>query len=172
MRHLTALAVISLLFLSSCEMESLDNGMMFRDGVYLYSNPPLGVYVDSEMDALIVDEAIDWWAEQAGREMFFRPTPTPDVTVFVGHIPSSEVVGLANIRFSRFDGLITSCDIILSSDYYGDRDYILGGVKHELGHCVGLDDDPFSRDVNSIMSNTLLPDGQLTERDRVLTDRL
>jgi hypothetical protein len=39
-------------------------------------------------------------------------------------------------------------------------------LLHEMGHCLGLEDDPPSLDLSSIMSSKLLYVGGLTQADR------
>ena len=173
MKHL----LLVLFLLVACDPTYLDNGRISRDGLELYSAPPLGVSASPEMRPFVL-QAIDWWADQVGTEVFFSPTPTPDVNVTVGFVPAGdefdieemtgENLGIAYLDYSRFDGLVTWCEIVISSDIAYHESTVLEVTKHELGHCLALDDDPRSLDLNSIMSSPLVWRGEVTPRDKAI----
>jgi hypothetical protein len=160
------------IILAACSPDHLNNGSLYLDGVELYASPPLGVSARSKIQWETA-EAIAWWNGQVGDEVFYEPIPTPDVTVSVGFVPSDvdvetmggDQIGVAYLDFSRVDGLIFGCEIVISSDIADDYETALEVTKHELGHCLGLADDPRSLDLNSIMSSPLVWRGEVTEKD-------
>jgi hypothetical protein len=161
------------IILAACSPDHLDNGSLYLDGVELYASPPLGVSARSKIRRETSD-AIEWWNDQVGAEVFYEPTPTPDITVSIGaNVPFTvdpdtmywEQLGIAYADYSGYDGLITGCEIIILDAILDDYETALGVVKHELGHCLGLADDPHSLDLNSIMSSPLMWRGEVTEKD-------
>lgn len=164
--------IIAVVIIATCcaacdGLTTPDNGQLVSRGFELYSWPPLGVRpLDDDIDG-VVFQAMHWWNEQIGDEVFFAPTPTPDVTVEIGAI-SGTADGIANITHSSVGGLILNCEVTLASDAIAlhDRATIVELAKHELGHCLGLDDDPKTLHLNSIMSVPLWPYGEVTPHDR------
>lgn len=172
MKHL----LIVILLLMACDPTYLDEGRDYRDGLELYSAPPLGVQAEPDIRGFVLI-AVPWWSAQIGQEVAFSPTPTPDITMAFGHVPApdydpetleGDVGGIANIDYSLHDGLIIGCDIIISSDLRGFDDAVLEVVKHEIGHCLALADDPHSLDLNSIMSDPGVWRGEVTPGDRAI----
>jgi hypothetical protein len=148
---------------------------MVRDGVTLRTNLPVGVSSSVEMWPYTLSAA-QWWNQQVREVVFDFPTSTPDVMVYSGYVPAGDfdvetatggAAGFADIQYSLWDGLITSCEITVSSDI-SDAHSVVEVTKHELGHCLGLDDDPDSLDLNSIMSSPMPWRGELTEGDLAL----
>lgn len=163
MRYHTEVILATAALVASCDPSIHDNGQLVRGEVTLYSAPPLGVIASEEVRGA-VSEAIIWWGEQIGEEVFFMPTPVPDVVVDEGYLEPGKL-GLADIDYSRIDGLVVGCEVTLSLDLTTD---LLEVTKHELGHCLALDDDAHSLDLNSVMSSPALPSGEVTEKDRDL----
>jgi len=168
------LLVIFCLFLGACGGEHLDNGRLVRMGHTLYSPIPMGISAAPDITP-IVESAVDWWNDQIGTEVFFMPSPTPDITVEFGPIidPTNPddiygEIGIAYLTFSYFDGLILDCDVVVSWDYRDDTDTATEITKHELGHCLGLADDTPSVDLNSVMQSALWTHGEVTAGDRDL----
>jgi hypothetical protein len=180
MRRTAPLALLALL-LAGCPgpTDWLDNGLMVRDGLELHQAAlPVTVAVDMSVeDDTLVPEIIAWWNDQAGFEVFAGPVPVADILVTVGYVPGDyedNVAGLAEVEFAA-DGSITSCLVTLSSDIAYHRPTLLKDGEHELGHCVGLEDDPgppTTVDLRSIMSDPLDPLGRLTDNDRELLEEM
>jgi hypothetical protein len=173
------LILLTFLLLASCDPTYLDEGLLIRDGVDLYAVPPLGISASPEMVPHVL-RATSWWNRQIGDTVFFSPTPTPDVTVSSGYVPSEDydpvtasgdLDGIAYLEYSRWDGLIVSCEVVISSDILYARE-AHEATKHELGHCLGLADDPQSLDLNSIMSSPMPWSGEVTEHDREIIRRM
>lgn len=157
--------------LLACDPTYLDEGLLVRGGLELHVTGPQGV------SGPFANAAGQWWNEQCGVGLFYSPTPTPDVTIETGYVPSgsygpdqiiADEAGIAYIDFSRVDGLILGCEVVLSSDIAYDDQTLLETAKHEIGHCLGLADDPHSLDLNSIMSSPIGYRGQVTAGDCAL----
>lgn len=156
MRH-SPLPILALLLLS-CDPAHLDNGLMTRGELMLHVEGPQGV------SGVFAEEVAQWWNEQCGAELLYAPTPTPDITISRGYVEGEEVLGVADVQYSNFDGLILSCDITVSSDVF-DEVFALEVAYHEAGHCLGLDDDPNSQDLQSIMASPMIYEGRATPGD-------
>jgi hypothetical protein len=185
-----ALAVLFLLG-SDCEeqrLDDLDEG--FRNVGELEIHPeviPMAVEGDSSLDdeglAPLVPAVVAWWNDQIGddEDWFYEAMGAPDITVEVNYISLDSMpddflaiehdVDLAEIHYSTYDGAVISCHCILNVDLAYDYDTMEQGLRHCLGHCLGLEDDPgidVTVDLRSIMSNPLDPLGELTDHDREL----
>jgi len=162
--------------------DHLDNGLMVRDGLTLHAAGfPLAVAVDDTVeDDTLVPEVIAWWNDQAGFEVFYAseldpppPLRLPDIVVAIGYTGGdyeAPVIGVSAIDFDS-EGTIVDCQVTLSYDLAYDRDTMVKGGEHELGHCVALEDDPgppVTVDLRSIMSDPLDMWGRLTDHDRDL----
>jgi hypothetical protein len=174
------------LFIISMVMCSCDNvgpveqdlGFKIEDGVEtvpLYA--PYAVQADPSIpDAVYVDDAVLWWNSQLpdGHIAFTLGGPLPDIIVYESYVPCDDPLeddcpaGLAIVTFSRSDGAILACEIIISSDITYDSEWTEKVLQHELGECLGLTDDcgpPTCVDLRSIMSSPLDPLGELTAAD-------
>lgn len=122
MRHLW----ISLLLISCGEYPSYletDNG----DPLWLMT--PAGV----EGDAPRLQDAVAFWPclhQGAG-----------PIHVEVGYLPDP-MMGYSSVLWDRDTGEIVSCDVIVSVDIAYHHDTVEAVLIHELGHCLGLADDP------------------------------
>ena len=166
--------LIFLLF-CACSSAHLDVGLLERDAGDLYACPPLGISPQQDVSSA-TDTAVTWWNEQIGEQVFFLSPYVTDFSVRRGYVPPGDydpesttggVAGIARLEYSE-DGLITSCDITVSIDISYSWQTMVEVIKHELGHCLGLDDDPYSLDLNSIMSDPMVWRGEVTELDREL----
>jgi hypothetical protein len=154
--------LLAILALSACDPTYLDEGLMVREGLTLHVDGPVGISGE------FAEEVSQWWNEQCGETLFYSPTPTPDATIEFGYVADPHELGnlgIAAIEYSRIDGLITFCEITISSDIAYHEETALEVAKHEAGHCLGLDDDPNSLDLNSIMASPSLYRGQVTPGD-------
>lgn len=165
MKHI----LITALLLIACET---DNGLIHRDGINLWSSPPIGVLVESSIDQGIVRESIDWWNERPSEDVFHETTQFPGASIGIGHVPDQtdlEELGIAYLYLDEeIEGLISFCEIIISENIKGNRETLLRVVEHELGHCLGLDNDPYS--ISSIMSSPIVPNGEVTPGDLALIE--
>jgi hypothetical protein len=182
-------SVLALLSVGCENAEALDQGLMVREGHYgiVRLHPgclPVGVAADgSVQDELGIDflpGAVEWWNEQVGREVFFTATPTPLVTVTIGHIegdletPEDLWEGASTgdqttVRYSLVDGEILGSEVVLSEDLAYDRETMRVAARHGLGHGgLGLADDagpPKTVDLRSIMASPMDVLGEVTEKD-------
>lgn len=103
--------------------------------------------------------AIEWWNEHTPLD-FFEAGEAPGeqeigwVYVRDGALPFG-VRGQAEVYWSRETGEVLRCEVTLDDD-------APEVVRHELGHCLGLDHDPFSE---SIMHSPVQPYGDVTAHD-------
>ncbi len=166
------------LLLCACQPTYLDEGWHVADDGTELRPGQLPATVDATDDCDdVVAEAVGWWAEQ-GAAAFMLCDGDCDVTVALGYVPAStddldtggEPMGLAAIDYAE-DGTVLSCDVTLSADIAYHRDTLLQVARHEIGHCLGLADDPgppATVDLRSVMSSPLDPLGTLTAHDRAL----
>ncbi len=160
MVHITIIA----LALVACAPPE-DHGLMARDGVELHQ-PALPVCVECLLpDCSPVDEAVRWWAAELGAEVYWLGEPCQT------WVEQSElrpgVIGQATIDYDEATGEIIACRIELQRGEWA-REHMF----HEFGHCLGLDDDPLSLDLGSIMSDPVYPDGRLTDHDSRILEEL
>lgn len=176
---------------SDCErdrLNNLDNGKLVRDGYELEPYlQPWKLVVDETVDdpdfgfdRSQITEGIGWWNEQADRDGTDRTwfvegdsTDVPDVAgvilIDVGYTGGTEDQPiLGNHYFAYSEGFILYATITISSDITYDEDTVLAVLKHEMGHAMGLADDPGppeTVDLNSVMGSPLVLDGELTDHD-------
>jgi len=178
MLRLLALAVAALL--TACSGFE-DNGLIKDDARPMVM--PWRVTVDESIDLAQAEEAIHFW-ESSGTVDGLPPSwfqlwheeqaPGDPGSVYLeigyvsDHDPSDdyEPGGRAILEWTAVDE-IRSCHIIISSDIAYHEATVQTNLRHELGHCLGLADDPSSLDLDSIMSSPR-PGSMLTEHDRVL----
>lgn len=181
------LAVSVVLFGSDCEntrLEGLDNGRLEMSGYNVEPHHyPMRVIaltsVDDEafgFDRDLIIQAVEWWNEQASRDGIQRnvfvvddeaiPGTTGVIEVGVGYTGDSYEDGIPGIYEFYYDEEFIMYGVVtVSSDItYNDRT-VIDVLRHELGHALGLDDDPDSIDLDSVMGSPLVYDGGLTEGD-------
>lgn len=171
---------------SDCEAErvaDLDEG--FRQIGELVIHPevlPMGVAWDESFEheglEAVPPAVVAWWNDQIGEEFFYEDPFSPDITTEVNFISLDEMpdnffaiehqADLAEVEYSVADGAVISCRCVLNVDLAYDVATMEQALRHCYGHCLGLEDDPFSVDLRSIMSNPLDPLGELTAGDREL----
>ena len=157
---------------ADCEqdrLDGLDNGRMTLDDgteMHPYLTPWYVTWDDSIDDDFAMD-AIEWWNEQAGVEVFEVEAWSFSAISIEANLLPEDVAGV--FRDNTYDdGRISSGDIVISADIMYDYDYSQAALRHEMGHALGLADDPHSIDLNSIMSSPLIVGGELTDHDRSL----
>ena len=116
----------------------------------------LPLYVDGDDDG-----AGEWWNGYSVLPLF-EAGVAPDVDetgwVYVRHgFLRPGVRGEAIVTTSP-RGEVLWCDVTID-------DPAPEVYRHELGHCLGLADDPRSLDLGSIMSNPTMADGEPTGHD-------
>jgi hypothetical protein len=185
---LLLIAAVALLG-SDCEeqrIESLDEGFRQIGDLEVHTEiVPMGFYGDEsfpENDLALLPAAVEeWWNLQMGQEWLYDDPITPTITAEVNYISLDEMpdnfmaiehdVDLTAVEYSVYDGAMISCHIVLNVDLAYDLPTMEQGLRHALGHCFGLEDDPgidVTVDLRSIMSNPLDPLGELTDHDREL----
>jgi len=155
-----------------------------RDGktVTLHQSPSVRLVIDNDVDTKIAQEAIEWWTKRTtyniswGREDqdvwdhigTDYPLLGGNFFVTVEAVPESEKCGgITDLRYNLDTGLIYTGTIKINHAYAYDKQTYLKAMIHEIGHVLGLEDDPLPGiDLNSIMRVTLNPTGVLTEEDR------
>ena len=134
-----------------------------------------GVVGDDELEA-----AAQWWEARACWGLFEvepdrwlfedfaltepRRRPVGYAVVMETELPAThgDALGLTSllIRYGQID----AADVLCSPDATGELRARV--IRHELGHLLGLADDPPSVDLDSVMSDR--PGGRLTPGDRAL----
>ena len=92
-----------------------------------------------------------------------------DITVeeYNGYVLPRYTLGL--FTYILIGGQIVSGTISLSADWPYDS----GVLEHEMGHAMGLRDDPWSVDSGSLMADPYIPGGRPTKRDlEAIVERL
>lgn len=162
---------------ADCEqarIDGLDAGrMVLSDGTEMSpSTLPWRVVADDSIDRAMVVEAVAWWGEESGMHVFVmddsaQPWDFGVIEVSSGYSTTEDLLGVFN-DVTDDDGLIQSGNIIISSDILYDDDYTFHVILHEMGHALGLADDPHSIDLDSIMSSPVIVGSSLTSHDRAL----
>lgn len=155
--RLAALALVLL----ACE--PVDRAGLIVEGDVMLHQEALPVTIDcGDVDC---GEALDAWQRWLGRPAF-EPGDPARVAVAEGDLPP-DIYGQAAISWDQDTGSISSCGVTLQRGEWWEE-----VLEHELGHCLGLDDDEYSIDVGSIMSVPTWPDAGLrctdTDRDAIL----
>lgn len=154
----------------------LDEGWLVGNGLELHPGV-LPATVSADTDAMpFAEAAVAWWEEQLDCAVFELDLEgNGDVFITTGLVPAStedidsggEPLGLAELDFAE-DGAILGGTITISSDITYDEDTATQVARHELGHCLGLADDPgppTTVDLMSVMASPLDPLGELTDGD-------
>jgi len=164
--------IFLVLFILLVSCTPVDNGWATPYRPSQLSHAPYGVagYQSMERERIdhLVPETIEWWNSQVGLEVFWHNKINPIVTIDVNRLGT---VGKAQVTTDQLEGALLSCSIILDVDLaYSVRTMRLA-LRHELGHCLGLADDPgidATVELRSVMGSPLDPLGVLTARDRRL----
>lgn len=175
MSRLVAIVLAVFAFGAECEehrLEDLDNGRsQLTDGTEMRPLVlPWFVTFETDSSALgpMLMQSFDWWNEQVGFDVFTDNSSIgfSEISVEANLMPENVAGEFHDV--TREDGMILSGSITISSDIMYDQDYAESALHHEMGHALGLADDPYSIDLNSVMSSPLIEGGQLTDRDRSL----
>jgi len=180
----TLLLVICLLFTAcdSVEVEVVDETMMVDDeGNYI---PPCLVpwqlRIDDSVldpdygfDPILVENMSNWWNERGEEEWFIytdacedEELPCIDVSSgFTGTPLYDETEAYGVFFYEIENGCVTTGSIFVSSDIAYDEETVQWVLYHEGGHALSLLDDPYSLDLNSIMSIRYLPYSDVTAQD-------
>lgn len=168
-----AVIALSSVCASNCAPE--DDGMMVVDGVVIapaaipwcISEDGLAMESNDQIHDMII-EATRQWNSWLGFTAFSQERCSSlSIDVSFNLAPSSDdfadTFGFATMAIDN--GVISDCDITISSDvaYHGPTVYQV--LLHEMGHCIGLGDDVYSIDLNSVMSYKLLIGGEATLHD-------
>lgn len=154
-------AVVVVLALAACVE---DAGMLdYACGPYVL---PVGVENVGTSESAI-DEAVAMWNDAAAPEVLFDRIEPGDravgwAAVAEGQTPLG-VSGTAGVYAP--DGPVLTCDVVVSSDHAYHRETLVMTIAHELGHCLGLADDPPSLDLGSIMSDPFYSGARPTAHD-------
>jgi len=156
----------------------LDNGLMVRGGLELHvdSFPRTITADDLEGDDTLLPEAVAWWNDQLDFEAFEQVDHVAAIDVTIGYVPVTDwdpeypdqgEAGLADVTYDS-SGVISHCLVTLSSDIAYHRPTLLKVLEHEMGHCLGLADDPgppTTVDLRSVMGLPIDPLGEVTAKD-------
>lgn len=169
---MTRLLLVLAVGLVACDVGPIDNGLMIRDGLELHpGGSPMLVACGEAMDCIELEAAVEWWASELSQpthfgEGLFVETLRPfelaaegEVVVRVGDVPP-EALGVSVIDYDASGGIVAA-EVTLQTREWGPEH-----LRHELGHCLGLDDDPPSLDLGSVMSSPNEPSARVTEHDR------
>lgn len=176
MRRIAMVMVALSLVGSDCErrrVEELDEGL-FAEPEYF----PWSVVAEPELE-LQVENACSWWNDEMSRDgvvrVVFLPEPGAEyppgtagvIPVSFGYIPlnDDETEPGGVFDYGERDGLLVFGSITVSADFEYHTDTVSSVLRHELGHALGLADDPNSIDLNSVMSYELAENGALTDHD-------
>lgn len=91
------------------------------------------------------------------------------ILVWVGALPDPDwdepgPGGVADLEWNE-SGEILRADVVIDAEHSYDADTFRARLLHELGHCLGLDHDEYSIDLDSCMSSPPLVTCTITERD-------
>lgn len=147
-----------------------DNGMVDgRCGPLVL--PEEVVNLDGTVDAAVLSEGVALWNAASILPLFVEVPEATEVygwaTLAVAPLPgdlAEEAAAAAWVTVSE-RGEVLYCEILISPDYIYHRPTYVRTVAHELGHCLGLDDDPESLDLGSIMSDPPHHGARPTEHD-------
>jgi hypothetical protein len=181
-----ALAGVVTAIVLLCMKGPEDNGLMIRSGqngndvTLKQSICRPKVIASTSIDEKVLEEAVDWWnkADQPYRISSVRGEKTFDAYFSKGLYADDPMIimstgettngvgDLTDITFNKMTGRMQACFVVVNTQYTYHRDTYLGVVKHSIGHCLGLEDDPNPGiDLNSNMRLELNVKGRLTEGD-------
>lgn len=191
---ITAILLSSISTTTACDPSYLDNGRLTRDGFELRPAvlPWLVVAEDSFEHATVVDDAIEWWNGQGVGVLFEGGIDDAEFDALaLAPIGSRYGVILASVEsipgggvewldvdeenpngdalvLDNGEGAIVACDVRVDFEiaYHEPTERVT--LIHELGHCLGLADDPESIDLDSCMSSPTYDGCGLTPGDLAL----
>ena len=168
------IAIVALFAMGSdCEssrLYSLDNGRLTIDGETEMTPCCLPWRVVSDLE--IAPDAIAWWDRELGENYFELDNSAwqDNYGVLFINCGTTGIDDPAGVFYDATDGngSILQGAIVISSDIAYHEETVFYALLHEMGHALGLADDPYSLDLNSIMSSPLIIGGELTDHDRDL----
>ena len=191
MRHCLLLLLISFSCITATQLRQTsreyDKGLMRTPSGTAISIRwvPRTIYVDMSEDITVVADAIEMWDTAAHRSDLFRLVYETNrisrdahgrVVLHNGEIfvysrrtmPSRKLAGLTNTIYQAATGSIWYSRVLIHSRYRDHRFAHVLVVAHELGHCLGLDDDLVTERNHSLMQGVLRLDGEITEHDAAI----
>jgi hypothetical protein len=159
-----------------------EQGQIVRDGQSLHVvRFPRTIQIDDAVDPRMAASVVAWWNLEMSRDGVSRAVfdawdgeGDPDITVHY-EVLQPNILGLAGIRNTLAGEIVTPCRIRINVRLVIMPTALTETLRHELGHCIGLDDDPIERAapfLNSIMEARLPRRGNLTHRDFFLLRRM
>jgi hypothetical protein len=129
---------------------------------------PLEV-VNDGVDPGALDDAVAAWNTRAPIALF-DVVPTTGETLGVVHVRvgilPDDIWGLATLFVAHRE--VLSCEVDISTDVAWHRPTAALVLAHELGHCLGLADDPSSYDLASVMGDPVRDGWTPTDSDIAL----
>ena len=177
---------------STGRLDAVDHGFLkLEDGkIVRAAHLPILVHASDGTKNEWVMKAVDWWNKALSRDgmprvAFIMQGGYGSVPVYADHYitPESRIPYGYNDWFdpaslegaspierctSKVDPLTGHImeSMIELNYHFADNDKTMEqALKHAFGHLLGLADDEYSIDLNSIMSEKLLWNGQLTDND-------
>jgi len=184
---LLAAGILCMLVSGCDDVSQLDEGALLADdGEELQAPPwPITVGYDGSITreklAGIVEEGPTWWNDQIGEKaveglgeddsafMVFDVNGLPLAGADV--LDLQDEVELTQVRYDLHTYAIIGCRATLNYDVAYDEETMRVGVRHAIGHCLGLADDPgppVTVDLRSIMAKPMDVWGELTAHDKAL----
>jgi len=164
--------IAAVLVLSACDpADHLEEDLVVRDGLELHATHfPLLATVDDTADPGWLTSTTAWWVGQSRLPVLAEDAEFEDILVSEGYMSNPNALDHTHLEYDS-EGGILRCEIVISADIAYDRETSLQVLRHALGHCFGLADDPGppqTVDLRSIMSSPLDMLGVLTDHDREL----
>lgn len=168
-------------------MDSLDNGFMINNGNCVNAlSLPISVFPSYGTAYRWVAAAVLWWNTELDHEFFVIEDNQSTALIYSDHyiegftasnqwfdldeLYSDLTYGRASLGLDENGGIVTQYIELNYILAHNDR-AMIQSLKHELGHLLGLQDDPgppVTVDLNSIMADSLIWNGELTRNDRNL----
>lgn len=138
---------------------------------------PVECVPNEDLDTSVCERVLAWWNVSLGTKVFTRASSSAPVSLSVGFVPCRDwgeaghecPSGMATVNSRQ--GRIYGCDAVISSDVTYHAPSVEAIAAHELGHCLGLEDDGFSVMSRSVMRDPVvvpLSGAEVTIQDRFL----
>lgn len=186
------IAVLCLAACSTARLDALDHGFLtLENGKSVRAaNLPIAIYASDGTKNEWVLEAVDWWNKALSKDgtpriafivmsgygavpVYADHYITPESTIPYGYndwwdpaaLEGTAPVGRCTSKVDNRTGHIIESMVELNYHYAWHDHTMVQALKNEMGHLLGLKDDGYSIDLNSIMADKLVWDGQLTNAD-------